>query len=303
MKKNNQFDIMPGMEIVEAAVQSVKIGIRRAIENIGVEIPVQTGPISEVISGKGRILPHPARQGTLRVLGSGRQRALIGYAILHPEAVIDKLNPDGLSALIDPQAVEDAFHEQLARPCLPDKYQDYLTPLAEKQLGVIEFQPDEPRVQNLEKLYRLMPGSIRPKALIDEEGKPVQVWDWVRPDGKRVGAPEFPPQAEWRAVEVPDISGAMAAKGAQELIDILGLVDKSQPFSIFRRQADVKDAVVQFAVEGKIGLSPDLLGLTVAAFMFAAEHPEIAGSDTISKMIKNRNDLTLRRTKRSAVNK
>jgi len=281
------------MKLVERMVHRLKVGI----ENIGVVIPETNGPISQVIKGKGRVLPHPDRKATLTVLGSGRQRALIGYAILHPEALIGQIN------LPDPKAVEEAFHQQMAQPCPPDGHQDYLTPLAEKRLGIVEFQPDDPRIKYLEETYKLDSGSIRPRILLDEEGEQVKVWDWVRPDEKIAGAPEFPPQAEWRVVEVPDIAGAMAAKGARQLIDRLGLVDRAQSDSIFSRQAAVKNAVIQFAAKGEIGLSPDLLGFTVSAFMFAADHPEISGSDTVSIMIQNRHDLAQGRAKRNAARK
>src|SRR3989339_27843 len=160
------------MKLVERMVHRLKVGI----ENIGVVIPETNGPISQVIKGKGRVLPHP-------------------------------------------KAVEEAFHQQMAQPCPPDGHQDYLTPLAEKRLGIVEFQPDDPRIKYLEETYKLDSGSIRPRILLDEEGEQVKVWDWVRPDEKIAGAPEFPPQAEWRVVEVPDIAGAMAAKGARQLID------------------------------------------------------------------------------------
>ena len=281
------------MKLVERMVHRLKVGI----ENIGVVIPETNGPISQVIKGKGRVLPHPDRKATLTVLGSGRQRALIGYAILHPEALIGQIN------LPDPKAVEAAFHQQMARRCPPDGYQDYLTPLAEREMGVIEFQSDDERIQHLEETYQLDPGSIMSRILLDKEGEQVKVWDWVRPDEKVAGAPEFPPQAEWRTVEVPDIAGAMAAKGAQRLIDRLGLVDRAQSESIFSRQAAVKNAVIQFAAKGEIGLSPDLLGFTVSAFMFAAEHPEISGSDTVSRMIQNRDDLAKLRAKRNTASK
>ncbi|GEM_PF-5782713 len=285
------------MKTAEVLFKEIAMKVRGKIENIGVVIPESSGPVSEVVSGKGRVLPHPARKETLAVLGSGRQRALIGYALLHPEALIGQIN------FPDPKAVEAAFHQQLAQLCPPDGYQDYLTPLAEKQLGVIEFQQDDSRIKNLEKTYKLEPGSIRPRILTDEKGDPVSVWDWVRPDEKIAGAPEFPPKAEWRTVEVPDIAGVMAAKGTQQLIDRLGLVDRSKPESIFSRQAAVKNAVIQFAAKGEIGVSPDLLEITVAAFMFSAEHPEIAGSDTVSRMIQNRDDLAQRRAKRDAARK
>ena len=255
--------------------------LKARIENIWVHIPIQSGPVSEV-KGKGRIVAESEK------FLSGARGAIARFALNHPEAVIKKLNPNDSLALQNPSGLEQAFHQNWAKKLKPGDYDDPSEPKAEGQLGVIEFQENDSRIKYIEETYGLQPGGIGPKILTDETGKPVSVWDYIRQDGQVVGAKIMPAQEGWRQVRVPDIAGAIAAKGTQDLIAGLGLVDGTQPEAIFGRQAVLRTAVVNYAEDNKIGLSTEFAEFVVSAFILLAEYPELSGRDIIPAVLKQK---------------
>lgn len=270
------------MRIVETAVQSVEMRIKKAIENIGVKIPAQTNPISEVISGSGEILPRPRRPETLRIFGAGSRRAMMRFALQHPERVVKALNPADLDALREPLATEAAFHQQWAEKVSSDAPQDFLTPKAERVFGIIEFKPDDRRIEFMEKQYGLE--RIKPKISTDQSGRPVMVEDLVRSEGRIAGGPDMPVEIAPRTVFVPDIAGAIGAKNAKTVIAALGLVDPTKGEETSVRQAAVRQAVVEAAGEQAMGLTPKFVKFTVQAFLSAAENPELRAREVVSAL-------------------
>lgn len=252
--------------------------LKREVENIGVRVVNKSQwPVAEV-KGTGKLLPESEK-----VL-AGARGAAARFALNHPEAVVKQLNPGGLLALQNPQAAENAFHEQLAQPCLPDDYQDSGKPAAERQLGVIEYQQDDSRIAQMEVTYGI---KLKPK-ILTKNGNPVSVYDYVRPDGKVIGAPVMPVEEGWRPVRVPDIAGAIAAKEADKLINTLGLVDATKGEGISGHQAVLRTAIVNYAAVHEIGLSADFTKFVVEAFMFSEEHPELRGEEVIPALLKRK---------------
>jgi hypothetical protein len=264
-------------------VHRLKVGI----ENIGVEIPVQTEPVSGVIQGEGEILPRPNRAETLKILGRGSRRAVMRFAQDYPERVVKALNPDDLPALQNPPAAEKAFHQQFAKKRQPGDYDDHFVPVEEREIGFIPYQPGgDPRIKYLMETYGL--SEIKPKVLTDEAGKSVSVEDYARSGGEVVGNLVIPFEEVERTVRVPDIAGAIGAKNAERVIAALGLVDTTRPEAISGRQAVMRTAIVNYAEANEIGLSPDFIKFTVNAFLFLAEHPELRGGEVIPALLKQK---------------
>lgn len=275
------------MKIVEAAVQSAKVMVKRTVENIGVEIPAQTGPISKV-RGKGTILPRPQRAETLRVFGSGPRRAMMRLAFNHPEKVVNALNPKEkeLQALQDPSAAEAGFHDQFARK-LADNWEpgddvDDSIPWEERVRGFVPYQPDDPRIADFEAKYGI---EVKPKNLV-QDGRPVSVFDYVRPNGRVSGAALVPVEEAWRTVLVPDIARAIGEKNAEQVIALLELVDTTRPEAISGRQAAVRKEVIEAAGKRAMGLTPELVTFTAQAFLSAAENPELPAKQVVSALLK-----------------
>lgn len=272
------------MKLGEGLVHQLK----RAIENIGVKIPAQTGPVSEVIRGKGTILSRPERAETLRVFGTGSRRAVMRFVFNHPEEVVNALNPkeEELQALRDPKAAEAAFHEQRARKLKenwnPGDYFDSSVPIEERERGVIPYQPDDDRIADFEAKYGI---KVKPKNLV-QGGKPVLIVDYVRPDGRVSGSALVPVETAPRTVLVPDIARAIGEKNAKDVIALLGLVDTTRPEAVSSRQAAVRTAVVGAAGEQAMGLTPNLVKFTVQAFSSAAENPELPAKQVVSALLK-----------------
>lgn len=272
------------MKLGEGLVHQLK----RAIENIGVKIPARTGPISEKIKGSGEILPRPGRAATLRVFGAGSRRAVMRFACQHPDRVVQALNPKEkeLQALRDPLAAEAAFHDQKARKLKkgwkPGDYFDSSVPIEERKDGVIPYQPDDDRIADLEAKYGI---NVKPKNLV-QGGKPVSIFDYVRPDGRVSGSALVPVEEAWRTVLVADIAGAIGAKNAERVIALLGLVDTTKPEATSNRQAVVRTAVVEAAGKQAMGLTPELVMFTVQAFLSAAKNSESPAKEVISALLK-----------------
>lgn len=254
--------------------------LKSRIENIGIVIPKSDGPASEVVRGKGHVLSHLVRENDLGALG-GRKQALTQYALLHPDELLDQIN------LPDPKKAEAAFHDQLAKKRQPSDYDDHFVPVEEREIGIIPYQPGgDPRIKYFKNIYGLP--EIKPKVLIDKAGKPVYVKDYARLNGEVVGNLAIPFEEVERPVRVPDIAGAIAVKGTQELIARLGLADNTKPEAIFGRQAVLRTAIVNYAEANEIGLSPDFIKFTVNAFLFLAEHPELQGGEVIPALLKQK---------------
>lgn len=261
--------------------------LKSTIENFGVKIPPQTGPISKVIKGRGQILPRPEAE-TLRAFGTGPRRAVMRFAVNHPERVVNALNPkeEERQALSDPGAAEMAFHQQLAQKLRenwrPGDFIDSSISIEERELGFIPYQPDDRRIKNLEAAYKI---KIGPKILV-QKGKPVSVFDYVRPDDKVFGSALVPVETASRPVYVPDIAGVLGRKNAGDVIALLGLVDSTRGEAVSSRQAQVRQAVVDAVGKQAMGLTPELVTFTVQAFLSAAESPESPAKTVVSSLLK-----------------
>lgn len=227
------------------------------------------------------------REAAQAVMGPADQREMREIFEENPEEVMQILQ------LPNPDTVEAGFH-RLAKKTPAGYNPDFSVPLAERELGVIEFDPRDKRIKALQAKLGI---DIRQRILTDPQGNPVQVWDWVRPeeDGfrKLTGPPvldrvedkdgSLRPPAGYRTVEVPNIAGAFSRLALKQMISLLGEDPKNRRVrGIIRELEIVAEKTGEYVnpaiVADIFGLSrvyPDLSGKQVFDRWMESHSPKI----------------------------
>lgn len=202
-------------------------------------------------------------------IGTAAQREMRRLFQENPGAVTQALE------LPDLEALEQTFHAQARVTTEHDPY----IPLGERTCGRVEFDPDDPRIIELQ---QKLPVEISPKMGVDKMGKSLMVYDWVRPErddgrGRRLtGALESPTidengnlvyPAGWRAVMVPNVAGAMSRAALRWMAETLGEDLKN------RRIAEIISGLDRIAETSERYLSPDQIA---EIFSLARTHPSLS---------------------------
>lgn len=198
------------------------------------------------------------RNAAQSVMGTDHQQGIRAVFRDYPNQVMAALE------LPETTEVAMAFHSQ-ARKTPPGQKPDPMVPMAERELGVIEYDPDDRRITAFQKNLGV---EIHPKPAVNQNGGPLAVWDWVRReredgDGRKLTGTLASPdidengqlvyRADWRRVNIPDISGAVARAGLRAMTEALG-EDLSS-----RRTTGIIAALDPIAETTGIYISPDRL--------------------------------------------
>lgn len=218
-------------------------------------------------------------------LGTEEQRQRRHIAMLYPQQVIEE------AKLIDPEQAEIQFHLtqcRLPRPGYRKDGYDPEIPIEEQTLKVVPFDPSDARIEMFNRDHGV---TLIPKTFLtgktDENGRPIPhvVNDWVRPNGRLVGVPDFPVEAAIREVKIPDVMEEIAALNVLKTIRFLKEDDTP-------RLASIGIQLSETAFETGEMIDP---GRIAAICLFARLHPDVSDEKVVSefdrlqsKLAKNR---------------